>query len=256
MIIRETGQSFIFIAQHDHATLSGQLAEHWKEDFFWQNAYTQDTLLAIYQHDRGWIAPDSSPGWDHENQKPYSFLSYPLEQKLVHYKQGIDEVEAMNSYAGVLCSMHYVSFMRKGNGFEQTFVEHEQAREHTLKEQLQIHRPDEEALCKYHFHLLQFFDDLSLYLCINHPGVPKEKEYPFFLNGFKNTELFAFTGGNKIQASWTSPEAIVVIPFPLRKEVEAVIIYREIPKKEIELHGLAKAYQDAPLQKYTVKVTG
>jgi uncharacterized protein (DUF2249 family) len=56
MIIRETGQSFIFIAQHDHATLSGQLAEHWKEDFFWQNAYTQDTLLAIYQHDRGWIA--------------------------------------------------------------------------------------------------------------------------------------------------------------------------------------------------------
>jgi hypothetical protein len=255
MIIRETGQTFVFIAQHDHATLSGQLAEYWKEDSFWQNAYYQDTLLAIYQHDRGWIAPDNSPGWDHAQQKPYSFLSYPLEQKLVHYKQGIDEVEAMNPYASVLCSMHYVSFMRNANRVEQTFISQEQARQHRLKAKLRINTPEEEALCQYHFHLLQFFDDLSLYLCINHPGVPKKKEYPFFLEGFKNTELFTFTGNTKIQAGWKSPEAVFVTPFPLGEEVEAVIVYREIPKKEIELHGLIKAYKEAPIQKYTVKVS-
>jgi hypothetical protein len=255
MIIRETTQTFIFIEQHEHATLSGQLAEHWKDDFFWKSAYPEDTLLAIYQHDRGWIRLDNSPESDEVHKKPYSFLNYPLEQKLVHYKLGVDEVEAMNPYAAILCGMHYVSFMRNSNCLEETFIEQERVRQNRLKELLQIHTAEKEALLNYHFHLLQFFDDLSLYLCLNQPGVSKEEEYFFFRNGFKNTDFFALTGAKKIDATWKSQDKIQVSPFPLKTEVEALIPYREISKKEIERLGLKKAYNHAPIQKYKVIIT-
>jgi hypothetical protein len=255
MIIRETGQTFICIAQHDHAYISGQLSEYWKEGFFRESARKEDVLLAIYQHDRGWINLDNTPAWDELSCKPYSFVGYPQEQKLAHYIQGIDEVEAENPYAAILCSMHYASFISKHSLPESVFLEHEEARQIRLKKQVRIDSAEKQILLAYHFHLLQLFDDLSLYICIHEPGVAKENEHPFFRSGFKNTDYFAFTAGHKIKASWKNNQNITVSPFPLTKEVEVLVPYREINKKEINLSGLSIAYHKAPLQSYKVIIS-
>jgi hypothetical protein len=254
MIIRETTQSYVFVAQHDHATLSGQLAAHWKEESFWRNAYNEDTLLAIYEHDRGWLGLDNSPALDEETQKPYSFLNYPPEKKLAHYQLGVNEVEVLNPYAAILCGLHYVSFMKNNTPLETAFIAHEQARQHRLKDQLQLHAAADEVLLQYHFHLLQFFDDLSLYLCMNQPGVSKQEEYPFFQQGFKNTDFFAFTGGKKIEASWKTRYMVAVQPFPFMQEVEASIFFRQIQKSDIALQGLSEAYRQAPIQEHMVSI--
>jgi hypothetical protein len=255
MIIRETELTFICIAQHDHAYISGQLAEYWKEGFFWKSAHKEDVLLAIYQHDRGWINLDNTPAWDEVTGKPYSFVGYPQEQKLAHYIQGIDEVEAENLYAAILCSMHYASFISKHSSSESIFLEHEEARQIRLKKQVKIDSAEKEILLAYHFHLLQLFDDLSLYMCIHEPGVAKESEHPFFRSGFKNTDRFAFTAGHKIKASWKNSQNITVSPFPLTKEVQVWVPYREINKKEINLSGLATAYNKTLLQNYKLIIS-
>jgi hypothetical protein len=250
MIVRETSESFILITQHDHATVSGQLAELWAEDFFWKQAYVPETLLAIYQHDRGWIPLDAVPAWDAQQQKVFSFIGYPPTEKLNQYTQGIDEVEAMNPYAAILCSRHYCSFMNGSNVVEKDFIEQEFKRQARLKQAVHVNGTEKEALLSYHFRLLQLFDDLSLYLCMNHPGVSKKDEFPFFRNGFKNSEKFAFTGGKKIEAFWKDVHTIAVLPFPLSQACTVSLPYKELSKIHINEHGLGKAYQEASLQTY------
>ncbi|MDO1446763.1 DUF3891 family protein [Rhodocytophaga aerolata] len=255
MIVRETPESFILIAQHTHATLSGQLAEHWKEEFFWQQPHTPEVLLAIYQHDRGWISLDEVPAWDVQHAQVFSFIGYPLQTKLLHYTRGIDEVEAMNPYAALLCSRHYCSFMREENIQEKEFVEQELKRQHTLIERMQLDDPAKQQLADYHFRILQLFDDLSLYVCINQPGVSKDEEFPFFKNGFKNSDKFAFTHGRKIEAYWKNIHTVSLLPFPLSREYTVAVPYKEVSKKDIQQRGLAEAYQIAPLQTYQVNIT-
>jgi hypothetical protein len=255
MIVRETPENFILITQHAHATLSGQLAEHWKEEFFWQQPYTPDVLLAIYQHDRGWIHLDEVPAWDAQHAQVFSFIGYPMKAKLLHYTKGIEEVEAMSTYAAILCSRHYCSFLRGGNAQEKEFVEQELKRQQSLIENMQLDNPAKQQLVDYHFRILQLFDDLSLYICINQPGIAKAEEFPFFKNGFKNSDSFTFTNGKKIEACWKNLHTVSVSPFPLSIEHTLAVPYKQVNKKDIQQMGLAEAYQNAPLQTYQVSIT-
>src|SRR5690606_13416907 len=95
--------------QHDHAYLSGVISRWFPESMFGHDRI-QEVVLAIEQHDRGWIRLDETPIWNDRHGVPFSFMDYPLPPKLLSYRQGIDEVEEMNMYAGLLCSLHYSSF--------------------------------------------------------------------------------------------------------------------------------------------------
>jgi hypothetical protein len=255
MIVRKTKNGFVLVRQHDHAHLSGQFAEQWKEELFKGKERQEDVIYAVYQHDRGWISLDESPFWNDRDDIPYSFMDFPLTPKLVHYKQGIDEVEENNSYAALLCSLHYTALLDSASAAKAgNYLSYEKQRQRKLKE-LHIHSTEKEEQLTYHFHLLQFFDRLSLHVCMNEPGVKKSGGFSKYQDGFKNSEYFYFTNGSKIKAEWLDMNHVSVDPFPFQKEFKATFKYKEVTKDAIEQYGIVKAYENTAISEQRFIIT-
>lgn len=242
MIILELEDSFIMITQHDHAKISGEIAQHWKDDYFKGEERKEDVLLAISEHDRGWIEADSAPLWNNRQQKPYTFMDYPLESKVAFYKKGIDEVKKMSKYASLLCSAHYTSFLQyEEDPIGIKFMEDESTRRLRLLKQYGIlSNMAKEKLFHHHLSILKWCDNLSLYICLNEPGAKKENEYPFFQNGISPT--FSFTNDLTIQVHWADQETLSLSMTPLKKEVQVQLVFKEVKKEDIIANELITAY--------------
>lgn len=199
-------------------------------------------MFAIAEHDRGWIDLDESPFWNDKTQTPYSFIDFPMVPRAVFYKKGIDEVESQSLYAGLLCSMHYQSFLTNAKEpAVQKLFKHEEARQSRLRKQLNLVEAAAVKALQFHFQLTQFCDNLSLYLCIQEPGTPKEQEFPWFKDGFP--EIFPFTGGKKIIAEWVDDKTVSLHPFPLHSETPVSVRAKKVKKADIRQRGLVTAYK-------------
>jgi hypothetical protein len=220
VIIRETEDEFYMITQHDHAQLSGVLASHFSKPFFKEDPEYESLIFAIYEHDRSWIPLDDTPIWNDRSGVPFSFRDYPLLPKLLAYTHGLNETEQRNSYAGLLCSLHYSSFfLHNPHPDCIDFYDAETARQHRIRQQIQI--ADSELINK-HFQLLQLCDDLSLFVCLNEPT---------FNNGL-------------LSARWLSQIDIALTPFPFDNEFKTELRHKRVPKIEIQQHGLEEAYKN------------
>lgn len=172
--VRKDSDTFICIHQHDHGLLAGELASRFQEPFF---PYAS-TLYAIAYHDIGWESFDQQLSWNEKTGRPYDFDNAPLEEKIKLYQEGISRVEACYPYAGFLCSKHYASFFQHDqSNLTQKFKEQERIRQHQLRAHF---TREEEQQIQRNFQLLQFFDDLSLALCLNEPT---QNTHPWFQNG-------------------------------------------------------------------------
>lgn len=247
MVIREQAEHFIMIEQHEHARLSGEIAKHLKTEYFIQEKVRQDVIYAITQHDRGWIRLDADPIWNEVTKAPYYFVDYPYAVKLKMYQVGIQEVESENPYAGYLVSYHFSSFPDIKNGtdpFSNSFNQEEKERQNQLRKQL---GSIQETEMEQHYHLLQLCDDLSLYVCMNEPGVSKDKEHPWFQKGIGSTEVLFQEGKESIQAFWRDEQTVEVQPSPFYESFETELSYRKVAKKDIHNKGLRRAYHDTEL---------
>ncbi|MNI05060.1 hypothetical protein D3C73_580040 [compost metagenome] len=237
MIVRETDPYFVMTTQHDHAEFSSKVASYFAESLLGESKYSSDVLFAIQQHDRGWIRLDDTPIWNDRNNVPFSFIDFPLLPKLILYKKGLDEVEEMNDYAALICSLHYSAFkhiQRSQITDCIDFIRHEAERQNRLKAQLDY--PDEEMIVR-HFRLLQLCDEISLYVCMNNPGVIKENEHPWYREGFE-----IMIDDQKIHAHWMSENEIVISPFIFKSEVTATTKSKHVPKELIKRVGIAADY--------------
>ncbi|MFC7786377.1 DUF3891 family protein [Rossellomorea sp. GCM10028870] len=245
MIIREIKDSFIMIRQHDHAFLSGELIKHFKPSLLKSDAFFDDALYAAYQHDRSWIGLDETPIWNDRESIPFTFSDYPLLPKLAFYKIGVDEIERVNTYASLLCSLHFCSFFSQSQNKDcLVFLTGEARRQMNLRESF----PDlDEELLQQHFHLLQFSDNLSLYLCLNEPGVAKEDEHPWFKNGFQNTEMF-HPENQPLMARWLNEKEVTLEPYPFEKEFHVSLQYKIVVKSLIDEVGVAEAYEKSDMK--------
>ncbi|MEH7254781.1 DUF3891 family protein [Neobacillus niacini] len=241
MIILEREQSYCLVKQNDHAHIAGEIAKNCKNEYLFDENRTEEVMLAIHEHDRGWIDLDSSPVWNDKSEKPYTFIDYPLPLKISFYKKGLDEVEKMSKYAGLLCSLHYTSFIQDPSEPKvREFWQEEKQRQEQLKKELQLMDKSEETLM-YHLDLLKFCDYLSLYICLNEPG-DNNKIHPFFRNGFP--QLFAFVTDDPIVAHWSNQETVSLSFSPLNNKVEINLPYKLVMKDNIEEHGILQAYKD------------
>lgn len=240
MIVIEKDQHFIMIPQHDHAAVSGELVDHWKNNFLLRSKLREEADWAIRQHDRAWIPLDQEPEWNEDEQCPYSFIDYPLKEKLRAYQRGIHEVAEQSLYAGMLCSMHYASFFSEDNKdpLVQTFLSEEKERQNELFERMEMDVPYD--VYDLHFRRLQFCDDLSLYVCMQEAGTPKEEEVSWFKNGFRQSFDFAPKG---MIAHWVDEGNVSVTPFPFEKTFTVEIPFRSVSKEAIQKNGLVQAYQ-------------
>ncbi|MRH45160.1 DUF3891 family protein [Aquibacillus halophilus] len=221
MIIRHTPKYLELTNQHEHAYISYEIAQHWKTDYYPYPKRKSEVNYAIRNHDCAWIPLDKHLLWNKEKNEPYDFVSFPLHTKLNAYHNGIREVEKETKYGAILCSLHYTSFLSKesdDNGINK-FLEKEQQYRMYLLQQLNLNQTDEQIL--QHLDLLQFCDDLSLYICLNKPGARKEEEFPWFRDGFRQKFLFAANG---MKADWISEDKIKLDPFPF--EIPFTLSYR------------------------------
>ncbi|WP_175987160.1 DUF3891 family protein [Bacillus sp. Marseille-Q1617] len=248
MIIRQTQDSFIMIRQHDHAFLSGEIIKHFNTGLLKSDQHFEEMIYAGYQHDRSWIGLDDTPIWNDQDGIPYTFSDYPLLPKMAFYRIGLEEIERVSPYAALLCSMHFYSFFTKSKKTDCiAFMNEETKRQARLKKLFP--RLDEELL-QQHFRLLQFSDDMSLYMCLNEPGVTKEDEHPWFRDGFKNTEWF--NGGDRLlNGEWLNDKEIRVDRFPFNEDFLLTLTFKVVSKTAIHEMGIAAAYEASNWEKKT-----
>lgn len=252
MIVRETPEHFIFITQHDHAYISGELFSNFKKEFVTIEHY-ESLKFAIHQHDRAWMIPDAEPILNDTNNMPFTFMDYPERLKLHFYKLGIDQIDLANSYAAILCSMHNASFYANTQlEFGKQFFEREKLRQKHLINKLKI---PHDRLLNYQLRILQFCDDLSLYICLNRPCVAKEEEIPLFKNGFPKSEFFHENGKTKVMAYYRKHKNMLRFnSSPFQNTFNIRLPHKSISKKLIREIGLAKAYEMASIDYYTINV--
>ncbi|MCR8630637.1 DUF3891 family protein [Paenibacillus radicis (ex Xue et al. 2023)] len=244
MIIRETEHEITMVRQHDHAQLSGDVARNFK-NYFINDPFFDDLIFAVYQHDLGWIRLDATPIWNDRNSVPFSFIDYPLLPKLTHYTYGLDQIERMNKYAGLLCSLHYSSFgIFQNSTIEECsdFSNNELQRQQRIITELDLTNHND--IFKQ-FKLLQLCDVISLYVCLNCPGVSKEQEHPRYRTGFEDSELFNNQSNGRLVAEWMNNKEIKITPNPFDKGFSTNLLQKNLSKKLIKEHGIEKAYKNS-----------
>ena len=243
MIVREREDAFIMIDQHHHASISGQLFEWIKEDFTIKNKKERNSIrLAIDLHDVGWKPFDLSPMWNDKKNIPYDFITLPNTIKSVLYKNGIDIVAQKNNYATLLCSHHYVRFLQKdSNTCSKQFVQSEKERQANIIKEFNFFH-NERFLT--HYELLQFFDNLSLFICLHETNPSDEDIHFFFKNGIKLPELY---GGGSMQLNWQNNRITLNTPI-FAEPVSINLQQKVITKAAINEMGVLNAWENTPYE--------
>ncbi len=197
--------------QHEHALVAGEFALRWRE----RPQPLESTVYAVANHDLAWRELDREVLWNQENDRPYSFVDYPLDLKLPAQRKGIDLVEEYDPYAGCLCSMHYARFLLDSVRPEEVeFREGEMERQGRLEE-----RMSEKELenLERNFRFLRLCDGLSLFLCLNEPGgVDSPPPYP---GGFEFE-------GTRFGPVWEDKQTLRLDPNPFSEAFGVEIPYR------------------------------
>jgi hypothetical protein len=210
MIVRERPDSFLLFEQHKHALIAGEFALRWRE----RARPFESTLYAIANHDLAWRELDREMLWNEEEDRPYSFVDYPLDLKLPAQRRGIDLVAEHDPYAGCLCSMHYSRFLLDSVLPEEVvFREGEMERQGRLEERMS--EGELESL-EWNFRLLRLCDGLSLLLCLNEPG-GEDSEPPYF--EFE---------GTRFRLVWKDGQMLRLDPNPFSEAFGIGIPYRII----------------------------
>src|SRR5689334_1379996 len=87
---------WLFISQVDHAHMSGQIVEHWKDTL------TPEVVEAIGHHDDGWGGWEAEPKFNPEIGAPYSFLEMPVSESLVIWDNSIAAARKFGPLAGYI----------------------------------------------------------------------------------------------------------------------------------------------------------
>lgn len=258
MICREHDGAIVMVKQHDHGKLAGELAIWFKEEHVPEEGRRDEVLWAVAEHDRGWIDLDETPFWNDAEHAPYTFIDFPVVPKLTFYKRGLDEIEERTPYGALLCSLHFERLI-KISGLDnpelKLYQAHEEERRSRIHRALEVSKPIGEDELYYDARLLEFCDDLSLYLALNEPGSPKSEEHPWWREGFSGSEDFSFTSGRTITVEWKDKSTLVLDPFPFKKTVEVAFMLKRVQRSEIANRGIAPAYRDTPEEECRIVLT-
>ncbi len=252
MVVQPRPHVFRCFRQHDHAIASGELAKAWR----WAHDHEHSglpsaepsgppsaaTQLAVTTHDIGWVAADVTPVFDPERLRPFDFTTLPLAERLTIYRRGIDEMERLDPYAGLLGSIHFSGFIHPGVSAE--FATFEQNRRNRIGETLDFdaHRVGRD------YNLLKALDLASLIICLSQPGSTPDERPPWLgdtlhVNGVAHT------------LTWEDATTLICTPSPFDAPVQLHIPYRDIPRDACtSAQGLAEAWDNATPEVLAVTV--
>lgn len=115
MIVRPMeDERLLAIPQPTHALMAAQFCRYWGNERFPSPQPGGPVLLAIAQHDSGWIEWERAPRL-RDDGYPMDFIHYTDQSEKTHlWQRGIDRVFAQHPYAALLVSRHA---SRLYNGF-------------------------------------------------------------------------------------------------------------------------------------------
>lgn len=260
MIVRRTetagrGGTLYLIRQLDHSALSGEFARRWGHPPFAPPSPLDAVVLAASRHDEGWRDQDSQPLYDDRAKAPAHFRDLDVRRHIPFYRDGIRRIVEMDPYAGLLVSMHGSGIYegRYGAGpirmTTQTedvraemdaFVEEQETLQTRLRRRLwggSGRRRRFEAKVWFHYELLQVWDLLSLFVCIDRDRTPAQRigPVPTTLDG-DDVELEAAASGDVVRLR----------PWPFTVEaLDAGIPARGLPDRSYERQEELRRAMDA-----------
>lgn len=217
---------------------------------YWGNAdfaavaepYRKSMVTAAAMHDCGWREADEEL-WLREDGRLHDFTTYPLAERLLLYRTGVDMVEAKDAYAALLCSLHYAGFVQGIRGLSGD--EAEQVRCYLAKEARRRRRladrlsgsatlvdmfPDGrlDVWTMHHFTLLRLWDLLSLLLCMTRPGSSPDTWGPWFGQG--EIRMPVEPGRHQpVHVRWEETGRLLLDPFPFSEPFCVHMPYRRLP---------------------------
>ena len=265
MIRRQVGDEFFLIAQHDHAILSGKLAEHFGNASFARPAPWESVVMAVRMHDCGWPLHDDQPTLN-AHGLPLDVFESPRPIALKVWTASAERTAAIDPYAGLLVSMHSLSLSIPAASSDAAhrepfdashlterfainkFQHREVERQEQLRRRLGLrtdlplthglaepHACDEDDQLAFNFRLLQAMDLLSLCLCCTDPPVRKSQD------------VFAVPSGQSVhlKMSRDASGASTVDPWPFDIErIDLAVPVRRIPagafRDQTDLHEALK----------------
>ncbi len=194
MIVLKRDGRQVLIRQVDHSALSGEFTRHWGNDRFERPEPLESVVLASALHDEGWREPDEQPLFDAQRKAPLHWRNIEVPQHVVLYGEGIKRVIARDAYAGLLASMHGAGIYTRRYGTFQVkmttirdevrsvmdaFVAEQEAAQAALKRTLWSptqRRSEFERRLWAQYELMQIWDRLSLFVCLNDLSQPVEDQ--------------------------------------------------------------------------------
>lgn len=243
MLVQARRERLRLFTQHHHALASGTLAHAWVPapgpgpdgegapgGHPPGGRLPHRVVLAAALHDVAWREIDRMPVRDPGSGRPCGFTDYPLSRKLEAYRHGLDAMEEVDPWIGLLGSLHYASFLdRDGAAF---FLEREEQRRRRLMAHV-LRRDaggrDRSALedrARADLAWLKFLDGLSLRICLTPPPVPAV-ELPPWMSREDEPETPA---GRRLELGWHGPSEAAVRPWPFSgRQLELELPWRELP---------------------------
>ena len=200
MIVARADDQYRLVTQPDHSRQVGHIARHWGNDQFGAPEPRHACLVAAEVHDNGWWEYDLQPHL--VDGEPAGILDPNSDAWADFYRQGPDRAAAVDSYAGLLVSMHGTGVKQQrygwdeavpdgSDGFAKFIADQEQFQRDRLAEMADTDRfgpyateAERAGLATIHsgdanefgddvpqiwtnYRLLQTWDMLSLYWCRN-----------------------------------------------------------------------------------------
>jgi len=193
VIVREEGDRLLLVRQADHALLSGMLAAAWGKPPWVAPEPRASVVVGARYHDLAWASFDETLP-RRADGRPLSFLEVSRAVSTQLYARGIDAVETLDEYAGLLVSLHFSGFFTSHWGWRHRaslelegeereavsrFLDRERARQHRLRDRLGV-GPEREAELRRNYLWLQLWDRISLDVCrrgftgwsVDYPATP------------------------------------------------------------------------------------
>ena len=221
MIVRDTPDGgLLLVAQTDHSRLVGRLAARWGGEGFERPDPYESMARAAAFHDYGWLRYETAPRWNPDTGRPYAFLEAPLDaEQLEAYQWGLDWMEGIDAYSGLIVSMHRTGLwkgrygtIRHPKSYDladpdpgiQRFIDRNESRQAELRKGLDAPR------LWINYRLQQVWDLLGLYFCCQEPVEDFVDPVP---RGYAEAE----GEGICLRLSPEGPGRVAMDPFPFQE---------------------------------------
>lgn len=257
MIVRDLGDAWQIVLQTDHAVLAGEFARAWGNNAFEAPHPRRVVSVATTRHDDGWAIWERAPSllMDNGTPTPRNFLDVQVLSHLTFYRAQIAAVLDEDPYAAVLVAMHGCGIYNGRYGTDPvlklTFaaLERDAVEAFTLEQEERNDRilaehgiGEKERWTNYR--LLQVFDRLSLYFCMN----DLERGQPATLSPVP----LSYDGESvEVRIAPDGPWQVLLDPFPFGESpARFTLLRRTLPKRRwSDVDAFRRDFFEAPVEK-------